>query len=328
MATVTVRLDGTGDALTVTAGCLLGGVGDTISITEAGTYVDETPVLQAGQTVRNDSGGVVILKDVALRATYMITGAAGSSITGCTLQWRSNFAYVMDGRFAGFSLTGNVLECLDAPLAGTFYILHATGGSVLISGCTDTGTSSRYQLALCGGGTVLQAEDLVLPLTGTALGTVVQQETGDTLVLRRIRTGTAVVAINGATGSVILDNCYQSGAGYHASILAATATDLTVLSSGSVGDLLEFQGGAALHDLEIRGSCAGILVTGVATLSGAFTGSYNIYNTTAAGTSSATDKNGITQLGLTGPLGIITPQSDSPLYRRIPPSAGTMLAFF
>jgi hypothetical protein len=329
MATRTVRLDGTGDYTSVTAACTGAAASDTISITQAGTYASEAPAPKAGQIIRNDSGSLVTLSDVAGRATYMFNvGGNGVQILGgagkIRLSFGVGYAYLMNAQ----GRTGLVVEDIDlAPTAdgSVTEVFRANATSLTVRRLTTSTTCTRLMLQeVLAGQCVSTYQDCDFGAMGTytstasAVKTIGASGTSSSVTFLNCRTQGKLVRTSNTGNSCYATGCSTSGAGPLLDIQSDMTAASAVLCCAPAGTLLLVFGGKTLGTAVVQGCYASQLVNRAGTIT-TYTGADNVYATTTGGTE-GTNPCVAASFGIGDRRGMV-PQPGSPLLRHIPVGA-------
>lgn len=318
MPTVTVRLSGGGDYTSVGAACTGAGVGDTISITEAATYQDEVITLKANQAVVNNSGGVVTLRDLAARATYMIVWAAGAGFTGVTIEYGSNYVRCASGMgITGMYLTDCVLKATGAAINAFVGVSGVSALALTRVTCQRTGAGNALLFSRFAGCTgAFSATDCDFSDWSDGFGNA--QLFANTLL--RCRGKYAHWRAADANGTLLAQDCSVYGAGENLAVVIAGISPASVIAracashSPTTGGIVSVGNGSTVGSLEVTSSFGPTLVsksgTGTWTVGAGAANSYLTSALTGAGDLVV----GATADWRLGPD--YTPSLDSPLLER------------
>jgi len=307
MAIVTIRLDGGGNYTSATAAFAAGAVnpGDRVSFTQAGTYANESwtgpSAPPTGITIANDSGGVVTCEDVSGRTTYFLTAPAALTLSGLTLSLTTAGAgtgiyWALQSAGGALAIEDCSIACRDTPTAA--YVLIRTlgaGQTLTMRRCVVT-NMQRHQMISAAGAMTVDVADYSGIMGAATPGYLWNAKTGSTGTFARCDAGAAgyVYAGGCTSGTFALDNCRSS---YFLTMVAAATTGVTVTIDGcgsartaATPGAVDIAAGCTVASLTIMGSyAANVLVRNLGTIT-AFAGAYNVYVTTAVGTTSAADK--------------------------------------
>jgi len=262
MATRTVALTLPADYTSVTAAAAGGSASDILSIIEPGIYANEAVTFKANQSVVNNSGGVVVLSDVAARATWMMVATAGGvSISGVTIQYGSNYAHAINTQGVSFTLTDVILRATGAGATGAISINGA--GTITLTRVTtiNAGAGATYLYGRWGASTGTTIA------TDCTFGFDFNVTTRSATLLRCRATNADLFNQNDNTAVVTATDCSVTklGRGIYCTTGAVTGGNVTAINCTSVagGDydaIVIAYNGATIANAELTNCCAAQLV--------------------------------------------------------------------
>lgn len=290
MATRIVRLDGAGGAYTSVANAMTldGGIGngDTVSIQEAGDYLNEVFDIasKSNITVQNDSGGVVTLHTVSGRTDYAFKLCSGFTISDISLALeQSNYVRV----FTIISKSGIVFNNIE--------FIHKTS----MTSAYFRGNTSTLTLNNCISSGVLSAQSIYSDSVGSSFitlnncnfllnsNTLVNLAANSYMEAYKVLAYQTICSIAADSNhTFIFNNCLSRvGSILYYSVNAASTININFVHCTAADTILYFNNAylnTSINDLTMN-SC--VAVTGVTTgptapVDGTFSSTNNVLGTT------------------------------------------------